>query len=114
MYTRSAIFEGRILRGREEEFYRAVEDRLMPAWRQMLHALDVRVYRPVRQDENTPEVFMVQEIDYPSLNAIDEALASPRREAAAVAHQSIMHLYEGRHYHFVYQKLNTDVSGGQS
>lgn len=105
MYTRSAIFEGCILPGREEEFYQAVEERLLPAWRQMLHATDVRLYRPIRRDEETPQVFLVQEIDYPSLEAIDEALISPRREAAAAAHQSVMHLYKGRHYHFVYRRL---------
>ncbi len=114
MYTRSAIFEGRIKPGKEDEFYRAVEQRLIPAWKQMLHASAVRVYRPVRQDEDTPEVFMVQEIDYPSLKAIDEALASPRREAAAAAHKSITHLYEGRHYHYVYQNLNIGVAGDES
>ncbi len=105
MYTRSAIFVGKILTGRVDEFYRAVELRLLPAWKQMLHATDVRLYRPVRQDEAAPEVFLVQEIDYPSLEAIDEALASPRREAAATAHQSVMHLYKGYHYHYVYRKV---------
>ena len=74
MYTRSAVFEGRILPGKEEEFYTAVQERLLPAWRQMLHATDVRLYQPVGRDDFTPEVFLVQEIDYPSLDAIDEAL----------------------------------------
>lgn len=105
MYTRSAVFSGRIKPGKEEEFYTAVEERLLPAWRQMLHAQDVRLYRPVRQDEGTPEVFLVQEIDYPSLEAIDEALASTRREIAGAALASVQHLYEGSHYHYVYRKL---------
>ena len=105
MYTRSAIFEGSILPGKEEEFYAAVRERLLPAWRGMLHATAVRLYRPVRRDEGTASVFLVQEIDYPSLEAIDEALASPRREAAAAALASVQHLYQGRHYHYVYQKL---------
>ena len=105
MYTRSAIFCGRILPGRQEEFYTAVEERLLPAWRQMLHAIDVRLYRPVRQDDGTAQIFLVQEIDYPSLEAIDEALSSSRREAAKAALESVQPLYEGRHYHYVYQKL---------
>ncbi len=105
MYTRSAIFTGQIKPGKEEEFYAAVEERLLPAWKQMLHAEAVRLYRPVRQDDGTPEVFLVQEIDYPSLDAIDEALQSPRREIAGEALASVQHLYEGHHYHYVYQKL---------
>ena len=105
MYTRSAIFSGRVHPGMEEEFYAAVAKRLIPAWGQMLHAQEVRVYRPVRQDEGTPEVFLVQEIDYPSLGAIDEALASPRRAIAGEALASVEHLYEGSHYHYVYRRL---------
>lgn len=105
MYTRSAIFEGQILPGREEEFYAAVQERLLPAWQRMLHALDVRLFRPVRQDEGTAQVILVQEIDYPSLEAIDEALGSPRREAAKAALESVQHLYIGRHYHYVYRRL---------
>lgn len=105
MYTRSAIFTGRIRAGHEEEFYAAVSDRLLPAWRQMLHAQEVRLYRPVRKDEGAPEVFLVQEIDYPSLDAIDEALASPRREMAREALESVQHLYEGSHYHYVYWRV---------
>ena len=106
MYTRSAIFEGSILPGKEAEFEQAVTERLLPAWRQMLHAQDVRLYWPERQDDDTPQIFLVQEIDYPSLEAIDEALSSSRRETAAEAHKSVMHLYEGRHYHFVYRRLD--------
>lgn len=106
MYTRSAVFEGRVHPGKEEEFYAAVRDRLLPAWRQMLHATDVRLYRPVQRDDGAPSVFLVQEIDYPSLEAIDEALQSPRREAAITAHESVKQLYEGRHYHFVYKRLD--------
>ncbi len=106
MYTRSAVFEGKIHPGREEEFYAAVRERLLPAWQQMLHATAVRLYRPVQRDDGAPSAFLVQEIDYPSLEAIEAALQSPRREAARQAHESVMHLYDGRHYHFIYKRLD--------
>ena len=38
MYTRYAIFEGTVHPGREDEFFRLVEERLLPLWRQMPHA----------------------------------------------------------------------------
>lgn len=107
MFTRSAVFAGRIKPGHEEEFYAAVEERLLPAWRQMLHAQDVRLFRPRAQDPAAPDVFLVQEIDYPSREAIDEALRSPRRELAREALESVQHLYEGAHYHYVYEKIGT-------
>lgn len=105
MFTRSAIFVGRIKPGMEDEFYRAVEARLLPAWRQMLHAQAVRLYRPRRAEPPAEAVFLVQEIDYPTLEMIDEALSSPRREAAVEALASVRHMYDGAHHHVVYEVL---------
>jgi len=105
MFTRSAIFVGQIKPGMEEDFYRAVEERLLPAWRQMLHAQAVRLYRPRRAEPPAENIFLVQQIDYPSLEAIDEALASPRREAATQALASVRHMYDGAHHHVVYEVL---------
>ena len=106
MFTRSAIFKGKIKDGREEEFYAAVRDRLVPAWGQMLHATAVRVYRPRRSEPDGEDVFLVQEIDYPTMAHIDEALASPRREAAMAALASVEDLYDGAHHHIIYERLS--------
>lgn len=105
MFTRSAIFKGRLIAGREQEFYAAVQERLIPAWSRMLHATNVRVYRPCNAEPPSTDVFLVQEIDYPSLTHIEEALASPRRYAAMEALESIRHLYEGQHHHIIYERL---------
>lgn len=105
MFTRSAIFRGRIHPGQDEAFYRAVREALIPAWRQMLHAQDVRVYRPLQAEPGAEDVFLVQEIDYPSLAHIEEALASPRREAAMAAMEAVRPLYDGVHLHIIYQRL---------
>ncbi|MET3598324.1 hypothetical protein [Martelella mangrovi] len=105
MFTRSAIFRGRIKPGREDEFYAAVRERLVPAWSQMLHARAVRVYRPRQCEAGEEDVFLVQEIDYPSLAHIEEALSSPRREAAVAALASVRALYDGEHRHIIYERL---------
>ena len=105
MFTRSAIFKGRIRPGQEDAFYRAVRDQLIPAWSQMLHAQAVRVYRPVHAEPDLADVFLVQEIDYPSREAIDEALASPRRRAAMEALEMVRPLYDGQHHHVIYERL---------
>jgi len=105
MITRSAIFEGEILQGKEEEFYAAVEERLLPAWKGMLHAINVRLYRPTAQDPDTRPIFLVQEIDYPSREALAEALQAPQREIAKAALESVQPMYRGRHYHYVYDIL---------
>ncbi|MFN3723295.1 MAG: hypothetical protein ACK4VZ_09640 [Paracoccaceae bacterium] len=109
MFTRSAIFKGQIKPGKETEFYAAVEEHLIPAWSQMLHAQAIRVYRPMEAEDNLTDVFLVQEIDYPSREAIAEALASPRRLAAMEALERVRPFYDGQHHHIIYRKL-TDTS----
>ena len=104
--TRSAIFQGRILPGQETAFYRAVDRHMVPAWKQMLHAQAVRVYRPVQSEPGLKSVFLVQQIDYPSRAAMAEALASPRRQAATEAMQIIRPMYEGFHHHIIYEGLD--------
>ncbi|UVC15060.1 hypothetical protein [Mesorhizobium onobrychidis] len=76
----------------------------MPIWRQLPHAEEIRTFRPVRRDEHARSIFFVLEIDYPSLEAIDEAMASPVREEARAAHETL-HMYNGRHYHLISRKL---------
>jgi hypothetical protein len=48
---------------------------------------------------------MIQEIDYPSLDAIEEALVSPVRTQARAVTDEIMALFDGRFYHVVSQRL---------
>lgn len=105
MFTRSAIFIGQIRPGQEEAFYAAVQERLVPAWQQMLHAQAVRVFRPRLAEPPAAQVFLVQEIDYPSMEHIAEALASDRRQAAVTALGSVRHMYDGAHHHIIYENL---------
>lgn len=105
MFTRSAIFRGQIKPGMEDAFYTAVQDRLLPAWQNMLHAQAVRLFRPLQAEGPLQDVFLVQEIDYPSRAHIDEALASERRLMAMEALGSVRHMYEGAHHHIIYQRL---------
>lgn len=110
MFTRTALFEGKILEGQEDAFFSAVEERLLPIWQRLPRVQDVRLYKPVRRDADAPEIFLVLEIDYPSIEAIEEAMASPERELAKSAHEAIMPMYEGRHYHLVSLRLANFVA----
>ncbi|MFN4056933.1 MAG: hypothetical protein ACK4HW_01965 [Roseinatronobacter sp.] len=105
MFTRSAIFRGQIKPGMEEEFYAAVRTRLLPAWQNMLHAQAVRLPWPRAVEGPLQDVFLVQEIDYPSRAHIDEALASDRCLAAMEALASVRHMYDGAHHHIIYERL---------
>jgi hypothetical protein len=91
MYTRSAIFEGRIHPGREEEFFRIVEEKLLPVWKRMPNAQAVRVMRTERTD--------------PSMEAVEEALVSPVRLEGRVLTDEMMSMCDGRFYHLVYSRV---------
>jgi len=105
MYTRSAIFEGTIKPGKEEEFFHIIENQLLPIWRRMPHVIEVRLFRPEEKEDAAPGVVLVQQIDYPSREAIDEALGSPIREEAVAASRPLADLFVGKHYHYIYKKL---------
>jgi len=101
MITRRAIFEGRVVDGREEEFFDAVETRLAPLWQAFPHALAVRLFRIAACDDADRPVAMIQEVDYPDTAAMQAALASPQRDAARAMTLELMEMFEGRFYHVV-------------
>lgn len=107
MYTRSAIFEGVIRPGKTDLFLDIIENRLLPIWRRMPHVQDVRLFWPEEKDNEAPEIVLVQQIDYPSRKAIEEALNSSVRDEAVQASRDLDDVFEGRHYHYIFRKLTT-------
>jgi hypothetical protein len=105
MLTRTAVFEGKIREGQEGAFYAFVEQRLLPLWRQFPQAQNVRVLRPIKPDLDAPPVALMLAIDFPSLAAIDEALASETRTQARAATMELVKMFEGRYYHVVFDRI---------
>ena len=101
MITRTAIFEGRLKEGCEERFFAEIRDRLAPLWQQFPHASNVRLMRIAGADEDATPIVMIQQIDYPSLAALDEAMASPIRTQARAITLELMEMFEGRFYHLI-------------
>jgi hypothetical protein len=52
-------------------------------------------------DEGAPPIAMMQQVDYPSLAALDEALASPIRTQARALTLELLEMFEGRFYHVI-------------
>jgi hypothetical protein len=101
MITRTAIFEGKVKQGREEEFFAAVEERLAPLWAKFPHALAVRFFRVEECDDDERPVAMIQQVDYPSYDAMREAITSPSRDAARALTMELMEMFDGRFYHVI-------------
>lgn len=101
MLTRTAVFEGTFRPEQEGPFFEAIERRLAPLWRQFPHALDVRWFRIDAADETARPIVMIQQIDYPSHEAMAEALSSPIRDKSRAVTLEIMQMLDGSFYHYV-------------
>jgi len=105
MYTRSALFEGRIHQGSEELFFAIAMSELLPVWLAMPNAMAVRVLRTERGEAGAPALVLVQEVDYPSLDAVAQAEASPVRALGAPIVARMMQVFDGTLRHIVYRRL---------
>lgn len=101
MITRTAIFEGRFKPGCEERFFAEIKARLVPLWRQFPHASNIRLQRVVAADADAAPIAMIQQIDYPSVAALDEAMASPVRAQARAVTLELLEMFQGRFYHVI-------------
>ncbi|MCP8894490.1 hypothetical protein KYK29_06060 [Shinella daejeonensis] len=102
MITRFALFEGKVKDGRTEAFRKAVIERILPEWKQFPHATDVRVSFAEARDDGAPEYPMILAVNYPSLAAVEEALASPARARARAATDAVLaQFFEGRIHHHI-------------
>jgi hypothetical protein len=101
MITRTAIFEGHVKPGFEDRFREEVRTRLAPLWDQFPHASNVRLFFIDQMDDGAPPIAMMQQVDYPSLAALEEALASPMRTRARALTLELLEMFEGRFYHAI-------------
>ena len=101
MLTRTAIYEGKVHAGQEEEFFRRVREDLEPIWQRFPGVLAVRVQRTRSADGDARPIAMILEMDFPDQAAIDACVASPIRPEAHAATMEVMRLFDGRFYHLV-------------
>ena len=101
MLTRTAIYEGIVAPGREDEFFGRVRDELEPLWRRFPGVLAVRVQRTVSHDPDAAPIAMILEMDFADQAAIDRCLASPIRPESHAATERVMTLFDGRFYHLI-------------
>lgn len=101
MITRTAVFEGE-LRGIEpDRFFALVEETLAPLWREFPNAIAVRWFRVDEADEDARPIVMIQQVDYPSRQAMTEALGSPARDRARARTMELMEYLHGTFYHYL-------------
>ena len=102
MYIRCAFFKGTIKPGCREAFDRYVEDRLVPIWTRFPGAMEVRVMRQLACDVGDTPLEMVLAICYPSLDAIQAALASSVRSEGREMTKGLLEMFDGTVFHTVF------------
>ena len=111
MLTRTAIYQGKVRDGRDDEFFRRVRDELEPLWRRFPHIVAVRVQRTIAADQDAAPIAMILEMDFPDQAAIDACLASSIRPESHAATVEVMKLFDGRFYHLVAEAAVLDPAG---
>jgi hypothetical protein len=102
MITRYALFEGEVAEGRMADFREAILSEVLPTWKAFPGALAVRVAFSEARDEGAPSFPLILAVDYPDLETVDAALASPARAVSRAATQSVLaRFFTGRIHHHV-------------
>ena len=104
MITRYALFEGSVKDGMTEAFRAAVLERILPFWKQMPGATEVRVCFTDEHDPGAPDLPMILAVSYPDTATLEAALVSPAREKAKAATEAVLgEFFTGRFHHHVTQ-----------
>lgn len=103
MLIRYALFEGQIHAGREAEFRRFVQERLVPLWTKFPGAEEVGVQFGTERDEGAPVYAMVLAIKYPDASALERALKSDVRAQSREATGELLKMFNGRVHHHVFE-----------
>lgn len=102
MLTRTAIYEGALEQGTDEDgFFAAVREKLEPLWRTFPEVLDVRVQRVRSADPGAIPIIMILEMDFTDRASLDRSLASDIKERSHALTLEVLKPFRGRFFHLV-------------
>lgn len=102
MITRYALFQGKVLPGKLEDFKRAVMEELLPTWRVYPGAVAVRVSFASDRDEHAEEIPLILAVDFETREGLELALNSKERLDSRAATQRVMpEVFLGQIFHYV-------------
>ena len=104
MIVRSAILEGSIPAADRQQFDAQMAGPVLAAIGTYPGIRQVKLRRLVQADEGTPQIYMVFDLYFDSLDDMNAALASPTRQAVRQQIGAVMGLFQGRVYHQVFSE----------
>jgi hypothetical protein len=102
MFIRCAFFEGKVKPGMEGAFHDFVTQNLVPLWTRFPGAEEVRVLSQKESDTTAPHYAMVLAIKYPSMAAIEKAMASDVRVKSREVTGELVKMFDGRIFHTIF------------
>ncbi len=102
MIVRSAYLEGTVADADRAAFDALMCGEVIAAIATYPGIRSVKLRRTLQADEGAPPVYMVFDLRFDSLAAMDAALASPTRQAVRQKIGEAMRLFTGRVYHLVF------------
>ncbi|MET0529083.1 MAG: hypothetical protein ABW003_12230 [Microvirga sp.] len=106
MITRYAEFVGTVHAGKEDAFFRFVEETLVPLWLKFDGAVDVTVSRELGRDEGAPSIPLLLAISYPDEEALERAMACDARFQSREETKRLLTMFDGTVYH----RVTTSIS----
>lgn len=113
MIIRHAEFVGTIRVGREDEFFRFVNEVLTPLWTKFDGAVSVTVSREVERDEGAPSMPLLLAISYPDKAALERAMACDARFESRAQTKTLLGMFDGVVYHRVTDRLTYHALEGR-
>lgn len=104
MIVRSAYLEGTVDPSDEAAFDAHMQGAVMEAIATYPGIRNLRLRKLARGEEGAPSVYMVFDLYFDDLAAMDAALASPTRQAVRQIISEGMSLFKGRVFHLVFEE----------
>ncbi len=110
MLTRTAIYEGALQPGTDEDgFFAEVREKLEPIWRTFPEVLNVRVHRVRDADLGAVPIVMILEMDFADRASLDRSLASDIKERSHALTLEVLKPFRGRFFHLVAEAHSVPV-----
>jgi uncharacterized protein (TIGR02118 family) len=109
MIIRSAILEGTVAESEQARFDVHMREAVVPAIATYPGIRKVALRRLAEKDEAAPAIYMIFDLYFDSIEAMNAALASETRQAVRERISEGMSTFQGRVYHVVF---DVAVEGG--
>ena len=105
MIIRNAYFEGIVENKDQTTFDNFIINELVPLINKFPLIKDVKILKNIWTEKDAPPIYLVLQLTFDSIEAMELALGSPERAASKAKAEEIIPLLKGRVYHMNFKLL---------